>query len=97
MFKGFFRQERKREKDSNFTQVPHLTREEPRDPPAALPESEDKPNNSSNKTMKETDPGTTSPETNPTFEPETSNPLKDRIRRVRISRLKHIWKVDKYK
>ena len=38
--------------------------------------------------MKETDPNTTSPETNPMVEPETSNPFKDRIRRVRISSLK---------
>ena len=45
-------------------------------------------NNSSNETMKETDHSTTSPESNPIVEPETTNQLKDRIRRVRISRLK---------
>ena len=77
-----FRQERKREEDSVFTQVLHLTGGELCDPPATLPESEDEPNNSSNKTKKETDPGTTHPETNSTVEPETSNPLKDRISRV---------------
>ena len=68
MLKRLFRQERKREEDSDFTEVPHLTRGEPCDPPAALPESEDKPHIPSIK--QETDPGATSPETNPTIEPE---------------------------
>ena len=77
MIKRLFRQQRKKEENSDFTEVPPLTRDELPDPPAALPESGDELNKSSHETMKEAGPGATSPDTNSMIEPEKSNPLKD--------------------